>query len=200
MIQAKLKDATRSRHEALEEVVDVMSKTFTVQDYAELLGRFYRFYSAVEPNLPAAELAEAGFDIAPRLKTPLLQRDLVHLGTFNAVRGSRPFVSGVGSGGVADAFGTIYVMEGATLGGQVISRHLKERLGISPESGAAFFSSYGSEVGKMWKQFGLAIAAYSKEHPEDDETIVESARETFDAFRRCFEEKLADRSTVEAAA
>ncbi len=83
MILAKLKEATRDQHEALENVVDVMNKTFSIDDYKELITKFYRFYSAIEPKLPAAELNAAGFDIEPRRKTPLLERDL---GTFRSSR------------------------------------------------------------------------------------------------------------------
>jgi heme oxygenase len=42
--------------------------------------------------------------------------------------------------------GTLYVIEGATLGGKVISRHLKDSLGLGPTSGAHFFNGYGNTV------------------------------------------------------
>ena len=43
----------------------------------------------------------------------------------------------------AQTLGCPYVLEGATLGGQVVGRHLRENLNLSPENGAAFFNSYG---------------------------------------------------------
>ncbi|MBX3245032.1 MAG: biliverdin-producing heme oxygenase [Acidobacteria bacterium] len=195
MILQKLKEATKDQHEALESAVDVMDRSLVLDDYKEMLVKFYRFYSAVEPTLPAGDLLANGFDIDRRKKVPLLEADLRHLGVLNG-DGSEiekwediPDLTET-----ARAFGGIYVMEGATLGGQVITRHLKEHLDITPETGGAFFNSYGKEVGPMWKEFGAAITAFSEANGQEEDT-VQAAKETFDAFRRCFEE----RSAVESA-
>jgi heme oxygenase (biliverdin-IX-beta and delta-forming) len=72
-------------------------------------------------------------------------------------------------------------MEGATLGGQVIGRHLRATLQLTPESGAAFFHSYQDRVGPMWLEFRSFLNAQA----HDDETthaIVEGAFETFERF------------------
>lgn len=188
MILAKLKDATREQHEALENVVDLMNRTFSVDDYKQLIAKFYRFYSAIEPTLPSEELKDAGFDVEARRKTPLLKRDLEQLGTPEFMEQNTPFTSIPVLDTVAKAFGGIYVMEGATLGGQVIMRQLREHLGITPENGGAFFNSYGANVGPMWKEFGATITAFA-DGVDEDETIVNSAKETFDSFRRCFSEE-----------
>jgi heme oxygenase len=50
------------------------------------------------------------------------------------------------------AVGCLYVLEGATLGGQFISRHLAT-LGIGPANGGLFFHGYGAKTGEMWKSF-----------------------------------------------
>lgn len=200
MILAKLKESTRSQHEALESVVDVMNKAFTADDYKTLLTKFYLFYSAVEPKLPAGELLAEGFDIGPRNKTAMLEKDLAALGTIDSVRAMPQWTGGPEIDSLAEAFGSIYVMEGATLGGQVITRQLKENLGITVENGGAFFNSYGKEVGPMWKAFGAAITAYAEKHPDEDDTIVVSARDTFDGFKRCFEQDIASGELHVAAA
>ncbi len=80
MILKKLKEATKEQHEALESVVDIMNRMFTKENYGNLLIEFYRFYSAMEADLPTAELKAAGFDIEERRKLPLLERDLTSLG------------------------------------------------------------------------------------------------------------------------
>lgn len=188
MILAKLKEATREQHDALENVVDVMNRTFSVADYRTLLRKFYRFYSAVESRMPLEDLKAEGLDIELRRKVPKLERDLLHLDALEEARAAAEWDDLPELDSTAKAFGAAYVMEGATLGGQVITRHLHEHLGLTPEAGGAFFNSYGKEVGPMWKQFGAAVTAYSERNPEHDEAIVESARQTFDCFRRCFAE------------
>ena len=89
----------------------------------------------------------------------------------------------------AKAFGTLYVMEGATLGGQVINRHLKEHLGLTPENGGVFFNGYGQMTGPMWKAFGASIEAFAASANADDE-IVAAAKDAFTSFKQCFEEPL----------
>lgn len=189
MILKKLKEATKEQHEALESVVDVMNRMFNKEDYGKLLTKFYRFYSAMETALPAGELGAAGFDIDERRKLPLLERDLTALGLLDQARAAaavKPAVPAVDT--AAKAFGAVYVMEGATLGGQVITRHLRDHLGLSIEEGGAFFNSYGPMVGPMWKAFGETVTTFAEKHDLDDQ-IVDSAKETFNSFRRSFEEE-----------
>lgn len=184
MILAKLKETTKEQHEALETVVNVMNSTFTLDDYKALITKFYLFYSALEPSLPAEQLIENGFDIESRRKLPSLERDLSALSIVQKPDEAAVEIPVFDS--VAKAFGAAYVLEGATLGGQIITRHLSSAIGITPETGASFFYSYGPNVGPMWKEFGAAITAYADANGHDEE-IVAGARETFDAFRKFFE-------------
>ena len=180
MILQKLKESTRHQHEDVEGAVDVMSKLFSLEDYKAMIAKFRSFYSAYEPTLPYEALKAAGFDYDERRKLPSLDRDAEILGIHEAKQFSDlPDVSSV-----ARAFGSIYVIEGSTLGGQVISRHLRDQLELTPDNGGAFFASYGPKVGSMWKQFGEAITAFSGDGANDDE-IITAAKETFDSINRC---------------
>lgn len=191
MIMAKLKEATREQHENLENVVNVMDNMFDRKEYEKLLTKFYRFYSSIEPKVGANDLKAEGFNFDARAKTPSLERDLKNLGIFDDVKhlaGSWTDLPVVDT--TAKAFGACYVMEGATLGGQIIMRHLKEHLDLTPENGGSFFNSYGAQVGPMWKEF-IMITTQFAEKNDDDEPIVNAAKETFDSFGRCFAEALA---------
>ncbi|MEO5860462.1 MAG: biliverdin-producing heme oxygenase [Pyrinomonadaceae bacterium] len=184
MILQKLKESTRQQHEDVEGAVDVMSKLFSLEDYKKMIVKFRSFYSAYEPTLPYLELEQAGLDYDERRKLPSLDSDAKALGiedgqAFNDL----PDVSSL-----PKAFGSIYVIEGSTLGGQVISRHLKEHLGLTSENGGAFFASYGSKVGPMWKQFGEAVTAFAA-NGENDEEIVQAAKQTFDSINKCMSTK-----------
>lgn len=182
MILQKLKEATRTQHEQIEGTVDVMNQMFNIEDYKTLIGKFRRFYEAYEPTLPIDDLRAAGFDYDLRRKLPSLESDAAALGLNGSSEAFRalPDVSSV-----ARAFGSLYVIEGSTLGGQVIARHLKEHLELTPENGGAFFRSYGAEVGPMWKQFGEAITNFAASD-EHDEEIIQAAYETFESIRRSF--------------
>jgi len=188
MIMAKLKEATRDQHENLENTVDVMGEVFSLENYKKLLTKFYRFYAAIEPKVAENDLQSAGFDFEARRKTPLLEKDLEALGILETVRSEVPLWNGLPDvSTLAKAFGSIYVMEGATLGGQVITRHLEKDFGLTAENGAAFFNSYGASVGPMWKSFKETLTAFAEKNG-DDHPIIGTARETFDSFSKCFAE------------
>lgn len=188
MIMAKLKEATKEQHENLEGVVDVMNKMFTREDYERLLTKFYKFYSSIEPRVAANRLNDSGFDFEARRKTPSLERDLANLGILENVKhleGSWNDLPELNTS--AKAFGACYVMEGATLGGQMIMRHLKDHLGLTPDNGGSFFNSYGAQVGPMWKEFCAVTTEFAEKNGNDEETVT-AAKETFDSFARCFAE------------
>lgn len=180
----KLKEATRKQHEQMEMSVDIMNRMFSLEDYKSLLEKFYRFYSAIEPKIAAVDIGSFGLDFDKRRKTALLKNDLKNVDGKTGMTEwtDLPIVDSL-----AQAFGCLYVLEGATLGGQVITRHLKEHLKLTPENGGSFFNSYGSEVGSMWKAFGEATTKFAEEN-NDDDTIIDAAKGTFDSFRRCMEE------------
>ncbi|MBV6495917.1 MAG: heme oxygenase [Acidobacteria bacterium ACB1] len=174
MILKRLKEETRVQHEEVEAAVDVMNQMFDLDDYKRLLERFWSFYAAYEPALPVAELKVAGFDYLERVKLPLIEADAKVLGLERNDDGLElPDLSSV-----AKAFGSLYVIEGSTLGGQVISRHLKQHLDISTENGGAFYAGYGQQTGPMWKAFGECLTQFAEGKDVDDE-IVESAKATF---------------------
>ncbi len=188
MIMTKLKEATKEQHENLESVVDVMNKMFTREDYERLLTKFYKFYSSIEPRVGVNRLNDSGFDFDARRKTPSLERDLANLGILENVKhlaGSWSDLPDLDT--PAKAFGACYVMEGATLGGQIIMRHLKDHLGLTPDNGGSFFNSYGLQVGPMWKEFCAVTTEFAEKNGNDEET-VNAAKETFDSFARCFAE------------
>ncbi len=194
MIMAKLKEATREQHDNLEQVVDVMNKMFSIDDYKTLLTKFYRFYSTVEPLVGINDMKAVGLDFDARSKVGLLEADLTALGlaeTASQIKGTWSGAPTIDT--TAKAFGACYVMEGATLGGQVIMRHLKQHLDITTENGGSFFNSYGHQVGPMWKEFIGITTAFAEGANADDE-IVDSAKKTFDSFANCF----ADTATATA--
>jgi heme oxygenase len=81
----------------------------------------------------------------------------------------------------AQLFGCLYVLEGATLGGQIITRHLHASLGLTPETGAAFFAGYGARTGSRWKEFGTHLSAFALQSGSGD-AIVASANSTFETL------------------
>jgi len=153
------------------------------------LQLFHSIYTPLENQLAEVfQRCAPAFDLEKRRKSALVVTDLGMLGVNdeNLHRLSQvpclPLVTTL-----PRAYGCLYVLEGATLGGQIISRHVKNALGLDASNGAAFFNSYGNEIGRMWREFGDAVTAYAALHGDEDQ-IIAGARETFAAFVVWFSE------------
>lgn len=189
MILLRLREETRAQHEALESALDIFHRCRSLEEYRALLARFYGFYAPVEAALGGREeWPQFGFDYEKRRKTPLLRKDLSALGLSAPCLDGLPLCEGADLPPLTDfaeVLGGLYVFEGATLGGQIIARHLSGRFGLDAENGSAFFRSYGGAVGTMWRSCGALLVRYAAERGEAEEAaMIRSARDTFAAFGR----------------
>lgn len=180
MILTRLRHETRTHHDAVEARLGLLDRPVTPDGYRDLLRRFWGYYEPVEERLGGvAGWAATGFDFDRRRKTALLERDLAAAGVGRELLDGFRCAALPDLSGVPQALGCLYVLEGATLGGRVITRHLRSQLG-GPFP-CAFFASYGEEVGGMWKAFGTFLTGYAAGRDVDD-VIVGSARATFDTL------------------
>ncbi|WP_141731044.1 biliverdin-producing heme oxygenase [Oligoflexus tunisiensis] len=183
MILNRLRLETHAQHEALDHhplMVQLMSPTLSRTLYQHILGKFLGFYQPLEPLLARYTLwPSLGIDLTERRKTPWLLADLSHLQVPLAARPCAPQPDWIHDD--AAALGTFYVMEGSTLGGQVIARHVARCLGLSRDQGLAFFSSYGEAVGTRWKETRAALVQFAEQTGEED-AMIEAARRTFEAL------------------
>lgn len=180
-ILAQLKEETAQQHQQTEDGIDLMREDFSREDYRDLLVRFYAFYKSFEEKMRNA-LAEnpIEFDHEERLNTPKLVKDLQSLGMSEDEIAEIESTDGLPALDSKERiFGSLYVIEGSTLGGQVISRHLKQKFGFDETNGSAFFSGYGRETGTMWKAFGAAITDFA-EQSDNHQEIIAGANETFE--------------------
>jgi heme oxygenase len=177
---ARLRDRTRTHHDAVERELGLLDRPWTAYQYRALLRRFLGYYDPLEGRIEAAaDWPHLGFDWPRRRKVPLVLRDLWSAGdTPEVVAGLPRCLDLPGVGGLPQALGCLYVLEGATLGGRVITRHLSAVPGLV---GFSFFSSYGDEVGPMWRAFGEFLTARAG---GDDEAVVVAACETFTTLRQ----------------
>jgi heme oxygenase len=166
----------------MERHLPVFAPNFTRAAYRQLLERYAGFYSPVEEKLTALRSLGLGVFDESRRKCPLLQMDLQRLGLDASVIKELPLCQAIPElQSVSQGIGCMYVLEGSTLGGQIILRHLTQSLGLTAENGGAFFACYGAELGSRWKQFRAQVNTDPRSVAEADQ-IVASARQTF----RCF--------------
>jgi heme oxygenase len=174
----KLRAETRPAHDSIEQAMDLENRMSSREACRAVLERFYGFHAAWEDRAGAVFQEPDFFD--PRRKTGLLVKDLMALGLSREAIAALPHCTPVvPAANRSEVLGTMYVMEGSTLGGTIISRLMEERFGLTAETGCAYFRSYGSGVGQMWRDFRAKLDAEA--HPDRDAAVVASASL---AFRR----------------
>jgi heme oxygenase len=180
---AHLRSATWSAHQRLEKRLDVKTRFLSLLAYRTHLERMWGFCAGVEARLGRQVFGDALTDYDSRRKLPLLARDLVALGAEPESMSQLSRCEAVPAcPDAASAFGCLYVLEGATLGGRTLLPVVQERLGLSAGHGAAFLASYGADVSAMWQRFGAALDAWCCV-PERQMRAADAAVATFDALQ-----------------
>jgi heme oxygenase len=176
----RLKTETRPAHDRIEAAMDLARHLETAGAYRSLLARLHGFHAPWEEAAGRALADEAFF--GDRRKAGLLARDLAALGLSEAQIRALPRCRDLPPmRSAAEAYGSLYVVEGSTLGGAIIARQVEAALGLSAETGCAYFRAYGSALGPRWKAFQARLLAMSS--PAHDDLIVASASRTFAAMQ-----------------
>jgi heme oxygenase len=180
-IAIRLKTETLQAHEDLEKhpnIIALGEGEMTLTGYSDVLRRFYPFWTLVEDvAYNRADVKSVLPDIDDRKLSQNLAADLRALNLTPAP--SCPPITWVND--LPSAMGTIYVIEGSTLGGRVIVKRVMDQLGLTPEHGCSYYSGYGSETGNKWKAFMAGLDACNFTDEECDR-VVAAATKTFDAL------------------
>lgn len=183
-----LRTATSVQHKALEARLPLTHPDLDRTGYISIIQAYYGFHVPLQRHI-AHFLAPRSPD-PERYKIAALIKDLHALGLSDAHIQALPLCTALPTLEThAHLLGILYVMEGATLGGQVLRRIIAEKLGIDAQSGGEFLDVYGRDTGRLWKAFLKELAEF--DHPRHNGEVVDAACATF----ACFESWL-DRSGV----
>jgi heme oxygenase len=183
LILKRLKLATSASHTALEDQLPLMNADLSRQDYCHFVARFFGFYAPLEVQLMAStHWPQLPFDYADRQKTTRLTQDLLALGTSPRALSATPLCAALPPLHAPEQLlGCLYVIEGATLGGRSITQHLHTKLGLTPQTGGAFFDGYGAQTGSRWKAFCTMLMNHADNADNESRhaAIVAGANSTF---------------------
>jgi heme oxygenase (biliverdin-IX-beta and delta-forming) len=147
-----LRTGTEAEHESVERTLDLLDPALDRARLAGVLVRMHGFWQAAEAGLDdwAGRFPSDAQAVSwsARCRADLFAADLVTLGATPADAAPQlPTVTDTD-----DALGRLYVLEGSTLGGTFIDRHLT---GLPALSGVRLraFSPYGPDTGAMWHAF-----------------------------------------------
>lgn len=164
-VLSRLRAETRAAHEALEADLDIFRHLASEAGRRRLTRLFHGLHAGAEAVLAPWLAAVPGLDFEARRRRPVLDRDLAHLGEATPAPCPMPEPASR-----AEALGLLYVLEGSTLGGQVIrKRLLKDGQDLN---GVSFLDPYGAETGARWKGF---LAVLDRECPADQPQAGQAA-------------------------
>lgn len=176
-LMLRLKEETHTEHRSVEGAFSERAGDLSSATYLDLLQRFYRVVAPIEGSLESrAAFSALGLCRERFLREPALRRDIQFMGGQTVVAASYR------SDSVAEAIGALYVLIGSMLGGQIIARDIRARMGLQ-EGGVEFFTFQGKGTSGLWKEFGEAVNRWSEEQGGGD-AAVSGARKAFSFFDR----------------
>jgi heme oxygenase len=194
-IMARLRAETRAQHDATEAIpfsAAIVTGSLPLASYAAQLAAYVPVHASLE-----RALAATGHPALRRVWEPGMRRvDLLHadLAALGFSETDLPATTRAASTDLARwvedtarttpvaLLGILYVLEGSTLGGAVLRRHLAAAYALTDE-GLRYYSPYGTHPKPHWVAFSARMNALDLFDAEAD-AIVDAARATFDGIGR----------------
>lgn len=180
-----LREATGAVHERLHRIPAFASLAAGRLDragYAALLRRLLGFHDPVEAALTAPLAAR----LAPWTwqRAHLLRADLAAVGFAGPDR-ALPRIVPPARLGEAAALGSLYVIEGSTLGGRHLARQLDAVLGTGTAAGRSFLQAGGTAGRLRWGAFCAELDAVGAD-PACLAAMIDAANDTFALYELWF--------------
>ena len=182
-----LRRATAGAHERMHAHLGfnaAAAGTIGVHDYRRLLSRLLGFHRPFEGQIrSAADRCDVDLDCVSRARSPFLVADLMTLGVSRGAVDNLPdWAPSLDLASEAAVLGSLYVLEGSTLGGVQIARALKGSSTADSEA-RQFFLGGGERHGALWAEFVARLETLA-EHRQACDDAVAAALGTFGEFER----------------
>lgn len=177
MLNEYIKEHTKEAHQTLEVIVIKQLKAIrSEEDYANILKKFYIYFSSVEYAIQSYIEGDVLPDYAQRRNSTHIRADIETLGGEVEVNRTAivPLIRNA-----REALSALYVLEGSIMGGPYIVQMLK-KYGIT--QGFSFFSGYGDESAKMWEKFVNVLNTVGSD-PITFPDSANTANQTFSRFQ-----------------
>jgi heme oxygenase len=175
-----VRNATRERHrrlEALPSQMRLLQNDYRVSEYRWLLQRLYGFYHPLQSRL-RRDAPTFAWHARIAERTLRLERDLQTLGVTSVDLRHSARCEYLPAVDTPDrVLGCAYVLEGATLGGRVIAKHLANVFKDRSDAPYSFFSGDGERTAERFREWCAALDVATR----DGQELCRSACATFDA-------------------
>lgn len=170
MVLEELREKTKPYHQKIEKNI-LLAKLLgnvTVEDYVNILKKFYGFYFPLERMIiPNCLKDHAGLEIFYFPKLDLLEKDLsIFLRTPSEIKNCHSFPH------IKSYFGwlgLLYTLEGSCLGRAMLWPRLQKKLDL--KEGGSFFSSASTDLKGRWEAFCRQMVAEVDNESNKNELI-----------------------------
>jgi len=178
-----LKKRTFDAHTKAENNLNSKLNSITTYgDYGRMLTMFYGFFQPLEKVITQYIGKEILYDIDERRNSNSILIDLKAIGQSTKAPLICTDLPNINS--TPEALGAMYVLEGSTLGGRMISRILMKNDFVKFDaSNLHFFIGYGENTGSKWINFLSVLNQYENEAND----MVRTANDTFNCLTKWME-------------
>jgi heme oxygenase (biliverdin-IX-beta and delta-forming) len=173
----QLRRETFAAHNAVEQSIPLMDEALDVDTYVECLLKLHGIIAAWEACAATNAPSWTQPLLTARRREQLLTLDLTWFGV-DTLGEARPRLPEMRDD--ASLLGAMYVMEGSTLGGQLIARHVERVLGLTAGQGNAYFRGHNARTGQLWKEFCDALRTRLPDSETD--AVITAAKAMFGVF------------------
>ena len=167
-------------------VVFQLKKIESKKEYADLLKAFYGFYLPTEKMILRYINSSHLEDFPTRRKAEKLLNDIISIVEVSDDIQECQTIPEIT--GLAQAAGVMYVLEGSTLGGQIISKMLNTKLNLNNKS-LCFFSAYGDSTMQKWSEFTEFLNELTLDTSKEN-NLLTAAKDTFVLLDKWMKERL----------
>lgn len=188
-----LKKQTAVSHKHLEENYlskMILNEQVTLIDYQNYLSALYGVTLGCE-NSVFPHIQDIITDLNQRYRSQFIAQDLLTTGFTQHQIEALPVYAFTFSS-VAGYLGAMYVLEGSTLGGRFLYKHINQTLGLNAANGCSYFWGYGEQTGLMWKSFISSLTRFAMETGQSAE-IIQGAVNTFTIIDNWLDEAIIDK-------
>lgn len=178
-VMLALRAGTEEVHQRLESsgvFSCLMTDAVTVPQFVRALRAMMQFYAALEPRLKRG--LQVHLPHYPYIsRFPLLQNDLRQLNDQSNIHEDGRLHSPPSK---AATLGMLYVVEGSTLGGQVLAKHLTDKLGDRLSSALSIYDLGGKLTHDHWSR----VQRLLREQGESGVDVAQMVHAAQDFFSR----------------
>lgn len=186
MLHTLIKSTTEVQHLRLEQLMhvqEIMNGSLNPDQYRKILQTNYIVHLRFEERIHSflSDAVAAKIRVPERAKLKALEKDMEEAGLSKEC--SAGAIENQTIKDEASALGAMYVLEGATLGGSVIVRKLKDNPRLMPLNlNYHYYQVYGKELGSYWNTFIETLNAIPEKNWNN---AVQAATMLFDEIYSC---------------